>query len=111
MHNTRIDFLMATYNGEKFVSDQIDSIMSQTYSNIRLIIRDDCSKDNTILIIQDKIAQYPDKIILIPPGTNLGVIGNFSALLTYTDAAYAMFADQDDIWLPEKVTISFKKME
>ena len=49
----QIDILMATYNGEKYLREQIDSILNQTYSNIRLIISDDCSKDQTIQILKE----------------------------------------------------------
>ena len=47
MEKSQIDVLLATYNGEKYVKEQIESILNQTYSNIRLVISDDCSKDNT----------------------------------------------------------------
>lgn len=55
----QIDILMATYNGEKYLKEQIDSILNQTYSNIRLIISDDCSTDRTI----DVLKEYEKKII------------------------------------------------
>ena len=49
----KIDILMATYNGEKYIKEQIDSIIGQTYQNWQLIIRDDCSNDQTITIIDE----------------------------------------------------------
>lgn len=106
----KIDILMATYNGEKFLADQIDSIMKQSYQNIHLYIRDDDSQDNTANIIQQKIKAYPEKITLVPTDLRLGIIGNFSNLMEHSKAQYVMFADQDDIWLPEKIFKSFSKM-
>ena len=59
-----IDILMATYNGEEFIEEQLNSILNQSYSNWRLIISDDCSQDNTISIVKEYKNKYPDKILL-----------------------------------------------
>ena len=98
----QIDILLATYNGEKYISQQIESILKQTYSNIRLIISDDCSKDNTQKILK-KYAKTDNRIELHLQEKNLGYIKNFEYLLKQVKNNIYMLSDQDDIWLPEKV--------
>jgi len=107
----RVEIIMATYNGQDFIEEQIDSIINQTHKNIHLFIRDDGSKDDTLKIINKKIAEYPDKITLINSNDRLGVIGNFSALLKEVSGDYIMFSDQDDVWLPQKIDATLKKMK
>ena len=60
-----VDILMATYNGGKYIAEQIDSILNQTYNDWKLYIRDDGSKDNTINIVKEYSEKYPDKIIFV----------------------------------------------
>lgn len=109
--DNRVEILLATYNGEKFVADQIRSILEQTYKNIRLIIRDDASTDTTRAILEFFARQYPEKIVLLPQEHNLGIRGNFSKLMEHAEADYIMFSDQDDLWLPEKVAKTLEKMK
>lgn len=99
----RVDILMSTYNGEKYVAEQIESILSQTYADIRLTIRDDGSKDGTTTILS-RYAKSDDRIQLILQ-ENLGVVGSFYRLLQDADPAYQFFAfaDQDDVWRLDKV--------
>ncbi len=110
MSDERVDILLATYNGEYFVAEQIRSILDQTHQNIRLIIRDDASTDGTRAILETFSRQHPDKIKLLPPEKNLGIRGNFSKLMEHAEANYVMFSDQDDIWLPEKISKTLDKM-
>lgn len=98
-----VDILMTTYNGEAFVEEQIRSIISQSYSDWRLLIRDDGSEDNTATIIQS-FSQTDYRIqIITHPNTHLGVAQNFMHLVSCSSAPYCMFCDQDDVWLPNKV--------
>ncbi len=106
-----IDILLATFNGEKYLSEQINSILNQTYAHWRLIIRDDGSQDRTVSIIDDFKNRYPGKIIVIKDDRgNLGACRNFSTLLERAEADYIMFCDQDDIWLPKKIETTYRKM-
>lgn len=106
-----IDILLATYNGEEYLCQQIDSIICQSYTSWRLIIRDDSSSDGTLVIIKDYVNRYPNKIILVDENTqNLGSSKSFIRLLDFVSNDYFMFADQDDVWLPNKVELSMKKM-
>lgn len=106
-----VDILMATYNGGKYIVEQIDSILNQNYNDWKLYIRDDGSKDNTINIVKEYIEKYPDKIILIEDGRrNLGPKLNFGELLKNSKSEYCMFCDQDDVWMEEKVSLTLNKM-
>lgn len=111
MGEDSIDILLAAYNGEKYIGRQIQSILDQTYQKFRIIVRDDGSKDKTLDIIQEFIQKNPSKIILTSSGSNLGAIGNFSALMAHSQANYIMFSDQDDVWLEDKVAKTFSKMK
>ncbi|TKK68027.1 glycosyltransferase family 2 protein [Ilyomonas limi] len=110
--NESVTILLATYNGEKYLSRQIESLLHQTYSNWRLLIRDDHSTDKTPVIIQQYCTAYPDKIFVVENNrSNSGSVLNFSALLSAaTDAAYIMFCDQDDEWMNNKIAITLHKM-
>jgi glycosyltransferase involved in cell wall biosynthesis len=97
---TKVDILLATYNGGEFLADQLASIERQTFSEWRLIVRDDGSTDNTVLILEEFRECYPDKVLLIEDlEHNLGPGRNFERLLGYSDAPYFFFCDQDDVWM------------
>ncbi len=108
-----IDILLSTYNGEKYIAEQIDSILAQDYQDWRLVMRDDCSTDNTRTILNDYAQRYPEKIILLPKDNkNLGAKDSFELLLKqYGKTSYVMFTDQDDIWLPNKVHRTLEVMQ
>lgn len=111
-----IAILMATYNGEKFIQEQIDSILAQTYQNFVLYIRDDNSKDNTTKIIRGYASKYPDKVILVEDGKIAkGACKNFMLLLEYVyklnKHEVFMFSDQDDFWMNNKVEMTLKEYE
>lgn len=104
-----IEVLLASYNGENYIEAQIDSILNQSYTNFHLIIRDDGSTDKTREIISKKMAET-DKITLLPPSGNKGVIQNFAELMEYSTAPYIMLSDQDDIWFVDKIEKTLLKM-
>ena len=98
-----VDILMATYNGEAFVEEQVRSIINQTYSSWRLLVHDDGSTDQTLEILR-RLSNDDARIVLIEDGvSHLGVAHNFIHLIALSTAPYCMFCDQDDIWLPNKV--------
>lgn len=106
-----IDILMSTYNGESFLHQQINSILSQTYTNWRLIIRDDGSSDATKTIIESYTLSHPDKIIIVDKNTpNLGSTKSFERLLDFVESDYFMFSDQDDIWRTDKIEKCLSEM-
>lgn len=103
-----IDIIMATYNGAKYVDEQIRSICRQTYSNWRCIIHDDGSTDGTQDILR-AWAKKDKRIIFIEDGVRqLGPAKHFIHILKYSDAPWIMWADQDDIWFEHKVATMLK---
>ena len=106
-----IAILMSTYNGERYLREQIDSILTQTNKDWRLYIRDDGSRDSTLAIIHEYSQLYPDKVILEKDDLgNLGPGSSFMCLLEVVDAEYYMFCDQDDVWMPTKIEKTFFKL-
>ena len=101
--------LLSTYNGEKYLKEQLDSIFAQTYTDWTLYIRDDGSRDNTEAIIDSYVARY-ENIKKLPSEGNVGVIRSFELLLKGVEADYYFFCDQDDFWLPTKLQKSMDKM-
>lgn len=106
----KIDILLSTYNGAQYLQEQFDSILTQTYENWIILIRDDGSTDATQTIIETYINQYPEKIFLVDKSYNIGVVKSFEKLLLYSSSKYIMFCDQDDIWLPKKIELTYEKM-
>jgi glycosyltransferase involved in cell wall biosynthesis len=106
-----IDILMATYNGEKFLEEQIQSLLNQTYQCWKLIIRDDESNDNILNVIEKYIRLFPDKISRLSDHKGrLGPTLSFATLLEHSEADYIMFCDQDDVWLQDKISITLNRM-
>lgn len=100
-----IHIMMATYNGEKYLCEQIESILNQTYTEWKLYIRDDGSCDHTIEIIDQYTKKYPEQIIQLHSESEMhGAKYNF--LYLYKEipkAEYYAFCDQDDIWGKNKL--------
>ena len=106
----KVDVLLATYNGEQYLQEQIESILNQTYTDFRLLISDDGSKDKTIDIVEE-YAKKDDRIIIFKQNENMGVVKNFEFLMKQVQSKYFMFSDQDDIWKKDKIEKSVKKIE
>ncbi|HEY0221705.1 MAG TPA: glycosyltransferase family 2 protein [Lactovum miscens] len=98
----KVNILLSTYNGEKFLSDQVKSIQAQTFTEWNLLIRDDGSTDKTLEIIE-QFVKNDYRIKIIPSNGNLKSIGSFFALAKYEKADYYFFCDQDDVWLAKKI--------
>lgn len=106
-----IAILLATYNGEKYLYEQILSIINQSFLNWKLFIHDDGSSDSTINIINHFCTKYEEKIFFLKDiETKRGPAYSFLWLLEHVDADYYMFCDQDDYWLPNKIEISYIKI-
>lgn len=105
-----IDILMSTYNGAAFLGQQIDSIGAQDYRDIRLLIRDDGSTDSTPEILREYEAIDPRISVIRDDLGNLGAFASFMKLVDYSRSPLFMFADQDDVWLPGKVSTTASKM-
>ena len=104
MNNKCVTILMATYNGNSYLAQQLDSILAQTYKNWKLLVRDDCSTDNTMKILKKYQEQDKRITILDNKGINLKTIGNFFELIQCApDSDYYALCDQDDYWYPDKL--------
>lgn len=104
MSEKKVKVLLSAYNGDRYICDQIDSILAQSYQNIEIIVRDDGSADQTVR----KLRRYEKehKIHLIQ-GENIGFINSFLRLIEESgEADYFAFCDQDDIWLPDKIQMA-----
>jgi len=106
-----VDILLSTYQSEKYIEEQINSIFNQTYTEWKLIIRDDGSSDSTVQIIDKYKSNYPDKVFILNDNRdNIGTVKSFEYLLNSANSEYIMFCDHDDIWLPDKIATSILKM-
>ncbi|MDQ1325824.1 MAG: hypothetical protein QG564_948 [Campylobacterota bacterium] len=97
-----ISIAMATYNGEKYLTEQLDSIYAQTYKNIEVIVCDDCSSDKTVEILEDYSKKFGLKYFVNE--NNLGFVKNFEKAVNLCRGDYIALSDQDDIWLPHKLS-------
>jgi len=98
-----VDIVLATYNGAKYVEEQLDSFCRQTYTDWRCIVHDDGSTDGTQEIVRRR-AKKDRRIVFIEDGVKgLGVARHFMHILQYSDAPWVMWADQDDIWFDHKI--------
>ena len=103
---------MSAYNGANYIRTQIDSLLSQTYKDFEVYIRVDGSADGTTEIVDEYANRFPDKIKHVDiNGENLGCGQSFMWLLEHTEADYYMYCDQDDVWLKQKVELSFEQMK
>lgn len=117
---TRIAVLLSTYNGAKFLREQIDSLLAQTHSNFLLVVRDDGSSDGSYALLTEYAEQQPERLHLLPEDDdNYGASGGFAFLVNYVlenkaalglESAYMMFCDQDDTWYPNKIETQLDAM-
>ena len=101
----KVAVLVSTYNGEKYIASQIDSIINQTYKNIDIYVRDDLSCDTTLKIL--KQYKKKKKIFLVKSYNHLGYPESFYALMKQIKSYdYYSFCDQDDVWEIDKIEIA-----
>lgn len=105
----KIAILLSTYNGEKFLEQQLNSILNQDFLNWQLFIRDDMSTDNTVQIIRNFTTRY-ENIQYLESDVNIGAAMSFMSLVANAEADYYLFCDQDDIWLENKLTSLYNKI-
>lgn len=108
MNNIRISVCIATYNGGKYIKEQLESILSQIGKDDEVIISDDGSTDKTLEIVKEL---NDARIKILYNNNKKGVTYNFENALTHAKGEYIFLADQDDIWLPNKVTLSLRGLE
>lgn len=103
--------LMATYNGGRYIREQIDSIINQTYNGWHLYIRDDGSNDNTLAIINEYCQKYENITLIQDNMGGLGCRDQFLHLMKVVDADYYMYCDQDDKWFLDKIEKSLNLIQ
>ena len=107
-----VDILVTTYNtNEKYLKKQIESILRQTYKNIKIYISDDNSNKNEIKELLEEYEKNDNRIRLFLQPQNLGYNKNFEFLLQQSTANYIMFSDHDDVWHKDKVEKSLKLLK
>lgn len=92
-----VSIALATYNGEKFIAEQMESILNQSFQDFEVIIHDDCSADETYNLLR-QFAQKDSRIVLKKNEYNLGFAKNFKTIVDDCSGKYIAFSDQDDIW-------------
>lgn len=108
IEKNRVAILLATYNGERFLAAQLESLVHQTHQNWFLIASDDGSSDGTIKILKHYQERWPQGKLIIRRGPQGGYCKNFLTLACDKSvlADFYAFCDQDDVWLPEKLTVA-----
>ena len=111
MANPKVEVLVSTYNGEKYVAQKLDSLLSQCYQNIKIKVRDDGSSDSTLAIL--KKYEENNSCLEVKQGDNVGVVGSFFDLLygISEDSEFVAFCDQDDVWHKDKIAVAINKLE
>ncbi|QVJ80367.1 Glycosyltransferase involved in cell wall bisynthesis [Prevotella sp. khp1] len=99
-----ISIALATYNGEEFLREQLDSVLNQTFQDFEIIVCDDCSKDQTLAILEE-YKKRDERISVYKNDCKLGFIKNFEKAIRYCKGEYIALCDQDDRWVPEHLSI------
>ena len=109
----KVAILMSTYNGQKYVQEQIDSLLSQKDVGVEIIIRDDGSKDDTVALLESIASKT--KCITVLKEENVGVTKSFNLLAAYakdnSSADYYAFCDQDDVWESDKLIVALRALK
>jgi len=94
---------MCTYNGEKYLREQLDSLVAQDYPNLEIVIVDDCSTDSTPQLLEEYAGQHPN-FTIHQNEQNMGFRRNFEKALKLCSGEIISLCDQDDIWFPNKIS-------
>jgi glycosyltransferase involved in cell wall biosynthesis len=107
-----VEILLSTHNGARHLSAFLNSLSAQTYPRCTLTVRDDGSSDGTVAILEDWRDHHDLDVSFVDEASlmYLGVVRSFSKLLQASSAPYVMLADQDDVWLPDKVKLTLEAM-
>lgn len=106
MKQVTVSVVMATYNGEKYLQEQLESIIQQSEKPDEIIIVDDASKDRTVAIIEDFTNKFPFDYTIVIHESNLGVAQSFEDGLSKAKCEYVLICDQDDVWHQEKIKLT-----
>jgi glycosyltransferase involved in cell wall biosynthesis len=104
MRQPLVSIALCTYNGAVYLRQQLDTLVTQTYGNIEIIVVDDCSTDNSVAVLKEYAENFP-QISLHQNQSNLGYIKNFERAISLTKGGFIALADQDDIWDLDKISL------
>ncbi|WP_236146646.1 glycosyltransferase family 2 protein [Paenibacillus xylanilyticus] len=112
MNKPKVCIMVSTYNGVKYIDEQMESLLAQLEVDVQINIRDDGSSDGTVQKLNEYAKSHPDQIRVIK-GENLGVVGSFFELMRQTEPVYDYYAfcDQDDVWKPDKFRRAVAKLQ
>lgn len=99
----KVSVVLCTYNGEKYIREQLNSVLSQTYPIYEIVIQDDCSCDSTWEIVKEYENRFPDLVHCYRNDTNMFWIQNFYSAIMKSKGDFVALCDQDDVWLPKKI--------
>lgn len=105
LSSDQVTVILSTFNGGEFLRAQLSSVYAQTYPRLSVLVRDDGSSDATTQVLDDE--RTAGRVTLLPGGENLGAAASFLLLLKHvakTNTDFVAFCDQDDVWLPEKIS-------
>lgn len=105
-----VSVIMPIYNTEKYLEETLNSIFSQTYKNIEIVLVDDCSNDNSAKIIADLMKRHPEMVYYLQE-KNMGAGAARNKSLELAKGQYVAFLDSDDIWKPDKIERQLKLMK
>ena len=111
LHNDKVAIVMSTYNGAKYVVEQLNAVMQQTHTNWHCYIRDDGSSDNTVATIQAHVNNDIRFTVITDKQGNLGYNKSYYALIALANEQYIAMCDQDDVWHANKVEISLNTLK
>lgn len=106
-----ISVAMCTYNGEKYIREQLESIINQSMLPDEIVICDDCSKDTTLEILKDTLNSYNGIVQLVSNKHNLGYRKNFEKAISLCHGDIIFLSDQDDVWNKDKIEIIKTEIE
>ncbi len=104
MKQPLVSIALCTYNGEKYLAEQLNSLVNQTYRNLEIVVVDDCSKDGTIAILKEYGLKHPN-IKIYQNEYNLGYAKNFEKSILLCTGDFISLSDQDDVWDLEKIQL------
>jgi len=105
-----ISIALCTYNGDKFLAEQLDTLVNQTYREIEIVVVDDCSTDDTYTILENYASRYP-QFKIHKNEENLGFTGNFEKAIKLCEGELIALCDQDDLWHPQKIELQAEALK
>lgn len=100
----KVTVLVTIHKGEKYLKELIDSLLNQTHKDLTIVLSNDCGDDECAVIMNDYLKNYPEKIVVRFPNITGGAKAHFIYLIDeFKESDFIMLADQDDVWLPDKV--------